>query len=111
MYLGFVVLFLVFCIFKLIGFVNAIHSEDPVTLCLSSLWMAQCNITLYIVVFNLDKKNDGSVTGEEGKLDLLYSGLRFLQTCGAKSRPATPLERLSSLVLDPYRNVLEDDRK
>ena len=42
--------------FKLIGFVSAIHSEDPVTLCLFSLWMAQCNITLYIVVFNLDKK-------------------------------------------------------
>ena len=57
MYLGFVVLFLVFCILKLIGFVSAIHSEDPVTLCLSSLCMAQCNITLYIVVFNLDKKN------------------------------------------------------
>ena len=50
------VLFFVFCIVKLIGFVSAIHSEDPVTLCLSSLWMAQCNITLYIVVLNLDKK-------------------------------------------------------
>ena len=49
LYLGFVVLFLVFCILKLIGFVSAIHSEDPVTLCLSSLWMAQCNITLYRV--------------------------------------------------------------
>ena len=56
MYFGFVVLFLVFCILKLIGFVSAIHCEDPVTLCLSSLWMAQCNITLYIVVFNLNKK-------------------------------------------------------
>ena len=61
LYLGFVVLFLVFCILKLIGFVSAIHSEDSVTLCLSSLWMAQCNITLYIVVFNLDKKNSSHI--------------------------------------------------
>ena len=29
---------------KLIWFVSAIHSEDPVTFCLFSLWMAQCNI-------------------------------------------------------------------
>ena len=57
LYLGFVVLFFVFCILKSIGFVSAIHSEDPVTLCLSSLWMAQCNITFYIVVFNLDQKH------------------------------------------------------
>ena len=48
---------LCFCIQKLIGFVSVIHSEDLVTLCLFSLRMAQCNITLYIVVFNLDKKN------------------------------------------------------
>ena len=27
------------------------------TLCISSLWMAQCNIT-YIVVFNLDRKKN-----------------------------------------------------
>ena len=36
---------LCFCTQKLIEFVCAIHSEDSVTLCLFSLWMAQCNIT------------------------------------------------------------------
>ena len=40
--------------------VLAIHNEDPVTLCLLSLWMVQWNITFYIVAFNLDKKRDSS---------------------------------------------------
>ena len=53
----------VLCLLKLIGFVSAIHSEDPVNLCLSSLWMAQCNITFYIVVFNLDIRKMYTLSG------------------------------------------------
>ena len=78
MYLGFVVLFLVFCMFKLIGFVSAIHSEDPVTLCLFSLWMAQCNITLYIVVFNLDVFNLDKKKNMHHHRMFLYNSLAAL---------------------------------